>query len=742
MTLFSTVADVFNEIEQVSSRLVITQKLGDLFKILTPKEAGIVANLSLGVLHPAYIGTQFSLAEKAVVDLLAELLNVSHAKIIAEQKKLGDLGLVAESFLSGLQAEKTHDSHESKKHNTGQKSIDFGNLGSSSAHVKHTKDNSENINAHENKLAHHSTQHSTQHAKLTVTKVYEQLSELEATSGTGSTDIKAKLLLKLFQEFMSEVTKESHGNSNNHSSDSNSIKLILRIISGKLRLGFSDMTIVDSLSYMLVDNKTLRTEIEHAYNLSADIGHVAEVAKSAGIDGIRAMQITLGIPIRPAAAERLNSPEEIIARLGCSAAQPKLDGFRLQIHIQNEVSATSLDKLRDERNKLTVASENFLSIPENHLAVHPENHLAIHPEHSRGTSKNSMAIKFFSRNLLDMSEMFPDLVHAFKNFKVENLICEGEALVYDEDTGSYLPFQETVKRRRKHGISEMAAELPLKLVLFDILYLNNQELLSKTHIERREILKELLAKNLINSEVSIEKNKAKLHDNSQNLVALEHTILLVDEHEICDPEELEKYFLENITAGLEGLVVKKLDAAYQPGKRNFNWIKLKRHETGHLDDTLDCVILGYYHGAGKRAKFGIGAFLVGLFNKDTDSFQTVAKVGTGLTDLEWVELRERCDKLQVQQQPKNVDCDKNLAPDVWVSPELICLIRADEITKSPIHKAGQTDKSSVNNKLDKNQEQVGYALRFPRFMGYREDKSALEATTTEELIELYNLQYK
>lgn len=615
MTQFTTVANVFNEIEQISSRLVITQKLGNLFKILTPKEANIVANLSLGVLHPAYVGTQFSLAEKAVVDLLVELLNISHAKIIMEQKKLGDLGLVAESFLVNSRS------------------------------------------THESKLSHHSTQHPK--SSLTVTKVYEQLAELEATSGTGSTDVKAKLLLKLLQEFTGDI---------------NSIKLILRIISGKLRLGFSDMTIVDSLSYMLVDGKSLRAEIEHAYNLSADIGHVAEVAKSAGITGIRAMKITLGIPIRPAAAERLNSPAEIIARLGCCAAQPKLDGFRLQIHI--------------DRKK----------------------------------------IKFFSRNLLDMSNMFPDLVHAFKDFKVDNLICEGEALVYDETTGSYLPFQETVKRKRKHGISEIAAELPLKLVLFDILYLNNQELLSKTHTERRKILKALLAENLAESAHS------KLNP--------EHTILLVDEHEICDPKELEKYFLENITAGLEGLVVKKLDATYQPGKRNFNWIKLKRHETGHLDDTLDCVILGYYHGAGKRAKFGIGAFLVGLFNKSTDSFQTVAKVGTGLTDAEWVELRTKCDKLQVPNQPKNVDCDKNLAPDVWVLPELICQIRADEITKSPIHKAGQTAQSSSDSKLKQDPAAVGYALRFPRFMGYRSDKSALEATTTEELIELYNLQYK
>lgn len=82
-------------------------------------------------------------------------------------------------------------------------------------------------------------------------------------------------------------------------------------------------------------------------------------------------------------------------------------------------------------------------------------------------------------------------------------------------------------------------------------------------------------------------------------------------------------------------MVKRPDAIYQPGKRNFNWIKLKRQESGSLDDTIDCVILGYYGGHGKRASFGIGALLVGVYNKEKDLFQTVAKIGTGLTDEEW-----------------------------------------------------------------------------------------------------------
>src|SRR5690606_24046518 len=109
--------------------------------------------------------------------------------------------------------------------------------------------------------------------------------------------------------------------------------------------------------------------------------------------------------------------------------------------------------------------------------------------------------------------------------------------------------------------------------------------------------------------------------------------IFVNEYKhMTDAKMLEDYFFATVATGLEGLMVKRPDALYQPGKRNFNWIKLKRQEEGHLEDTLDCVVLGYYAGKGKRSHFGIGAFLVGVFNKKADRFQTVAKIGTGMTD--------------------------------------------------------------------------------------------------------------
>jgi DNA ligase-1 len=285
-----------------------------------------------------------------------------------------------------------------------------------------------------------------------------------------------------------------------------------------------------------------------------------------------------------------------------------------------------------------------------------------------------------------MSAMFPDIAKEMLKLHVKNIICEGEAIGYNPETGGFLPFQETVKRKRKHGVEEMAAEFPLQLFLFDILYLNDESYLDVPYTERHAMLTKVL--NGINS---------------QHLFVIQHK-------HITSAQELEHYFYSEVAQGLEGLVVKRPDALYQPGKRNFNWIKLKRQEEGHLEDTMDCVILGYYAGKGKRSHFGIGAFLVGVYNKTADMFQ-------------------KCDTLATEDKPKNIECAKELTPDVWVTPQLICRVRADEITLSPLHTAGKTE------------TKLGYALRFPRFMDYRTDKTAEEATTYYEIKRLYEDQF-
>jgi len=614
---FQDLAHAFNEIEPVSSRLEITRLLSELFKKADSEEARIISYFSLGVLNPPYIGTKFNFAEKSAIKVIAEFLEIPEAEVKSELKAHGDLGSVIEhSVPTPLLAALPTSPRLRRPGHRGE------------------RDGEEHIHRDEGDWQEHN-----KNSSLTVKEVYKELEEIEKISGTGSQEYKHDRVLELIEKL-----------------DVIGAKYVIRILTGTLRLGFSDMTLIDALSRMLTGDKSLRAEIENEYNLCADIGLIAYNAKQKGIEGIEKMKIVVGIPIRPSAAERLESAQAIVDKLGVCVAQPKLDGFRLQVHI---------DK-----------------------------------------TKQIPLVKFFSRNLIDMSDMFPDLVSELLKLDIENIICEGEAISYDIHTGHFVPFQETVKRKRKHGIEEAAGEYPLKLFIFDLLYLNGESALSLPHEQRRNKLLELFKK--YNPEI----------------------ISVIGEKVIHNTKELEEYFYENIELGLEGLVVKRPDAIYQPGKRNFNWIKLKREIKGELADTLDCVILGYYYGSGKRSKFGIGAFLVGIYNKEKDIFQTVAKVGTGLTDAEWIQLEQKCNKIKADHKPNNIECDKNLYPDVWVYPELVCMILADEITLSPVHTAGKTS------------DRLGLALRFPRFMGYRPDKSAADSTTIKELSELYNLQYK
>ncbi|MCF7799941.1 ATP-dependent DNA ligase [Candidatus Babeliales bacterium] len=477
---------------------------------------------------------------------------------------------------------------------------------------------------------------------LTLLQVSKSLQEFLEISGTGSQEEKEKYLLNLLKNL-----------------ETVSAKYVVRIILGKLRLGFSDMTLLDAFSWSQTGDKSLRSDLEEAYNICVDIGLIIKILKSDGIQAIKKINITPGIPIRPAAAERLDNAKDIVKKLGKCVVQPKLDGFRIQVHV---------DK---------TGSKNL--------------------------------IRFFSRNLQDMSQMFPDLKKEVSKLKVDNLVAEGEAIAYDVHTGTFLPFQETVKRKRKYGIEQMAKDFPLKLYLFDILFLNDKSLLNLGHEKRRSFLLKTI------------ESLPKEDDPS---------ILAISEQEIENANQLEEYFEQNVSDGLEGVVVKKIDSVYQAGKRNFNWIKLKRQETGELKDTIDCVILGYYAGAGKRASFGIGAFLVGVYDKDNDCFDTVAKIGTGMSDSEWKELKIKCDQIKVLNKPKNVKCSKELYPYVWTNPEIMCIVRADEITLSPLHTAGKT------------KDKPGMALRFPRFIEYRTDKNPEQATSVEELKELYHLQFK
>ncbi len=440
-----------------------------------------------------------------------------------------------------------------------------------------------------------------------------------------------------------------------------SAKHLVRIPLGKTRLGIGDPTILDALALAVLGDRSKRKLLEKAYNETSDLGLIGKTLMNSGLARVQKLTVTVGRPIRSELCERLPNPEKVFSKMGDSVhATPKYDGFRVQIH------------------------------------------------------KDGNKVSMFSRNLEDMTHMFPELIEgALKQIKSKTAILDTEALAYQPESEEFLPFQETTKRRRKHGIEAMALTLPLRAFVFDILYADGESLIDTPLHERMKVLK-------------------KTVENGDTLLPAPGEIL-------TDPKDLQLMLDDSISKGLEGVVVKKIDSLYEAGGRNFNWVKLKRHSSGELQDTIDTVIFGYIFGKGKRTAFGAGALLVGVYDKEADEFVTVSKIGTGLTDEEWRSIKEKTKGAELSHKPARVN--SLIEPSVWVRPEIVIEVLADEITRSPLHTAGL--KVVKETEGTKETKEPGYALRFPRLVNFRDkDKKPEDATTVDELIKMFKLQGK
>ncbi|TEU02465.1 ATP-dependent DNA ligase [Candidatus Woesebacteria bacterium] len=460
---------------------------------------------------------------------------------------------------------------------------------------------------------------------LTVSHIYDELVEIAKDEGLGSQERKVKRMAKLLSEL-----------------DPLSARFVVRIPVGKLRLGFSDKTILDALSWMEKGDKSAKSDIEKAYYVTPDVGALAKKVKKVGI-AKAASETTpvLGVPILPMLAQRIKSPAEMIKKMGKVGVEPKLDGLRIQIHFK------------------------------------------------RGF------VKAYTRNLNETSWMFPELKNLGKYVKGSELILDTEAIGLDEKTKTLVNFQTTMTRRRKHEIERVALKVKIKFYVFDILFKDGKSLMDKSYLERRKVL-EKTVKNGPFTQV-------------------------VDYQVTESPEEISSLNIQKRKEGLEGIILKKTDSLYVPGRTGWRWVKMKEAEKAHakLADTIDCIVMGYTAGKGRRVQFGVGQFLVGVRNKE--KIKTLTKVGTGLTDEQFRELKRRLSKLETKEKPKEYVVHKNLEPDYWVEPKLVVEIAADEITKSPTHSSG-------------------LALRFPRLIRFRDDKSLDQATTTSEVKKLFQMQ--
>jgi len=197
-------------------------------------------------------------------------------------------------------------------------------------------------------------------------------------------------------------------------------------------------------------------------------------------------------------------------------------------------------------------------------------------------------------------------------------------------------------------------------------------------------------------------------------------------------DELEKFFLEAIEDGCEGLVCKSIskDSVYQAGARGWLWIKYKRDYKSEMSDTVDLVVVGAFHGRGKRAG-AYGALLLAAYDSEDDTFETVTKCETGFTDENLAKLPKMMEKHVVLHRHPRVN--SMLEADVWFEPAVVIEVLGAEITLSPIHTCA----------VDSVRKGSGLAIRFPRFTRkYRTDKAAEDATTSAEIVEMYRGQLK
>lgn len=505
------------------------------------------------------------------------------------------------------------------------------------------------------------------HSKFKVEDVYEKFWELIHIKGVNSVKLKSSVFSDLIL-----------------SSSPVDAKFLTRILSGKLRLGCSDKTILDSFSFFLVGDKSIRAELDNAYGVISDLGFVCnmvfdDISLDLKLKKLKKVTPIIGIPISPRLVERVASFEDAAKRFSEGGVlQPKFDGLRCQIHKGVKYS----DVYKDSVWIKYVASEEIESgLFENKVL--------------------SNEVKLFSRNLNDITEMFPELVKEVNSLEADNFIIDGEIVGWDEDKSKYTPFQETMSRRRKYGISESVKSVPVNFFAFDLLFLKGENLLNVDLKER------------LNSLSSIENKRSKF------LKIVENTYF---KNNIF---ELQSLFDKYVKEGLEGVILKKLEGGYLPGVRNFDWVKIKKSIGSKVVDTIDAVVLGYYYGSGKKTEFGVGSLLIGVYNSEKDVFESVGKLGTGFTDEVWRKVAKQLTPLKLSEKPHNVV--SKLGADVWVEPEIVLTVEADEISKSSVHLAGKSELG------------YGLSLRFPRLIEFGRDKLAKDTTSSGELVSMWNM---
>ncbi|MGV8128078.1 MAG: ATP-dependent DNA ligase [Methanothrix sp.] len=396
-------------------------------------------------------------------------------------------------------------------------------------------------------------------------------------------------------------------------------RYIARLAIEDMRIGVGEGGIRDAVARAFAAAGADSEKVERAYNLTNDMGLVAAAARQGTLDRLSVM---INHPIKMMLATLGEGIPAALAEIGTAAVEWKYDGARVQIH------------------------------------------------------KDGERVRVFSRRLENVTASLPEMVEAARRIKAKSAILDGEAVAVGSD-GRPMAFQEILKRfRRKYHVARLAKEIPLRLFLFDLIYLEGESLADRPLKERRALLEDVAEADLLADQM--------LSDN---------------------PVEVAAAYERALEAGHEGLIIKNPASAYAPGKRGKNWLKIKP-----VMETLDLAVIGAKWGEGRRASF-LGSYRLACMDQSSGRLLDVGWVATGLTDEALSELTEMFRELVILEKGMEVE----------IKPAVIFEVAYEEIQKSPNYSSG-------------------YALRFPRMVRVRDDKSLEEADTLERILSLYRSQ--
>jgi DNA ligase-1 len=401
-------------------------------------------------------------------------------------------------------------------------------------------------------------------------------------------------------------------------------KYLTKILIGEMRTGFYEGLMEAAVSRAF--NVPLEM-VEKAVMIMGDVAEVAVLARKSGSEGVSNIHLSPFKPIKPMLAQMAGNVEEVLNEFSEPVAfEYKLDGARVQIH------------------------------------------------------KSGSKVRIFSRRLTDVTESLPEIVDlVVKEVKANEVILEGEVIAVGKDGCSPLPFQYLMRRfKRIHELEETKRKIPIRLYLFDIVFLNGQNLFNMPYWERREKLKEIAGKIPLTTQL------------------------------VTNKIEYAKNFLEEaLNAGHEGLIAKKIDSAYTPGIRGRKWFKIKK-----TLEPLDLVIVGAEYGYGRRHGW-LSDYYLAARNDETGEFEILGKTFKGLTDEEIKEMTIRLKQLTIKEERRLV----------WVIPKIVVTVAYNEIQESPKYNCGLT-------------------LRFARITKIRDEKTPEEADTIQKIREIYNKQFE